>query len=347
MPTASPIEVHMSRRFVILAASCVLLACIMTKTGKSAPPSTGVLVVANQKEHTVLLVDPDARRELAKISVGVNGHEVAVSPDSRFAYVPIYGNSGVGKPGTDGATIDIIDLQQRKLAATVELGKPLRPHQPQFGPDGLLYVSAELDQAIDIIDPSSRKVLAQAPTGQPESHMFALSKDGRRAYTANVHVGTVSVVDIANRKLITTIPVAKQVQRMSISTDGAHVFTHDQDAPRIAMIDTASNTISKWIDIPDYAYAYASAPTPDGRYLIAVLPRANKTIAIDLKTLKVAKSFGVPQLPGEILIRPDASVAYITCMPAGKIAVLDLRTWQLQPSIDLTPGVDGMAWSAQ
>ena len=42
----------------------------------------------------------------------------------------------------------------------------------------------------------------------------------------------------------------------------------------------------------------------------------------------------------------DAAVAYITCMPAGKIAVLDLRTWQLQPSIDLTPGVDGMAWSA-
>jgi hypothetical protein len=32
-------------------------------------------------------------------------------------------------------------------------------------------------------------------------------------------------------------------------------------------------------------------------------------------------------------------------MPAGKIAVLDLRTWQLQPTIDLTPGVDGMAWS--
>ena len=79
---------------------------------------------------------------------------------------------------------------------------------------------------------------------------------------------------------------------------------------------------------------------------LAVLPRANKTIAIDLQTSKFVKSFDVPQLPGEILIRPDAAVAYITCMPAGKIAVVDLRTWQLQPTIDLTPGVDGMAWSA-
>jgi len=74
--------------------------------------------------------------------------------------------------------------------------------------------------------------------------------------------------------------------------------------------------------------------------------RGKESIVIDLKTLKVVKSFDVPQQPGEILIRPDAAVAYITCMPAGKIAVLDLRTWQLQPTIDLTPGVDGMAWSA-
>src|SRR5216684_508159 len=302
----------MSLRSAPFVASSALFTFLVTSLGHSAPPSPGVLIVANQKEHTVLLVDPEARRELAKITVGVNGHEVAVSPDARFAYVPIYGNSGVGRPGTDGATIDIIDLQQRKLAATMDLGKPLRPHQPLFGPDGLLYVSAELANAVDIIDPTSRKIVAEAPTGQPESHMFVLSKDGRRAYTSNVHAGTVSVVDITNRKLITTIPVAKTVQRISISPDDA----------------------------------YASEPTPDGQFLLAVLPRANRTVAIDLKTLKVVKSFDVPQLPGEVLIRPDAAVAYITCMPAGKIAVLDLRTWQLQPTIDLTPGVDGMAWSA-
>src|SRR5712672_4776005 len=184
----------MSLRPALFVASSIVLVFVMASSSHSAPSSPGVLVVANQKEHTVLLVDPEARHELAKISVGVNGHEVAVSPDSHFAYVPIYGNSGVGKPGTDGATIDIVDIQQRKLAATIELGKPLRPHQPTFGPDGLLYVSAELANAVAIIDPTSRKVVAEAPTGQPESHMFVLSKDGHRAYTSNVHVGTVSVV---------------------------------------------------------------------------------------------------------------------------------------------------------
>src|SRR5260370_23155267 len=231
-------------RLSLLLVSVMLLTSALLRVAKPAPPSGGLLVVANQKEHTLRLVDPDNRRELAKIVVGVNGHQVMVSRDGRFAYVPIYGNSGVGKPGTDGSTIDVIDLQARKLVATIDLGKPLRPHRAEVGPDGLLYVTAELANAVDVVDPVTRKVLAEIPTGEPQSHMLVLSRDGHRGYTANVSAGTVSVLDLAKRSLITTIPVAKTVQRISISPDGLRVFTHDQDAPRIAVVDTATNKIT-------------------------------------------------------------------------------------------------------
>src|SRR3989442_13509499 len=98
----------------------MLLSLALLRVAKPAPPAGGLLVVANQKEHTVLVVDPDNRRELAKISVGVNGHEVIVSNDSRFAYIPIYGNSGVGRPGADGSKNDGIDLAVRRIAGTIE-----------------------------------------------------------------------------------------------------------------------------------------------------------------------------------------------------------------------------------
>src|SRR5258708_6000356 len=254
----------------------MVLTSALLRVAKPAPTVGGLLAVANQKEHTVLVVDPDNRRELAKISVGVNGHEVIVSNDGRFAYVPIYGNSGVGRPGTDGSTIDVIDLQERKLAATIDLGKPLRPHRAEFGPDGLLYVTAELANAVDVIDPSTRKVLAEIPTGEPQSHMLVLSRDGYRGYTANVSAGSVSVLDLTKRTLITTIPVTKSVQRISMSPDGLRIFTHDQDAPRIAAIDTATNKIANWIELPNVAYA--SASTPDGRWLLAVSMAANRLL---------------------------------------------------------------------
>ena len=65
---------------------------------------------------------------------------------------------------------------------------------------GMLYVTTELDKTITIIDPKTLKIVGAIPTGQPESHMLVLSHDGRRAYTANVGPGTVSVMDMRHAK---------------------------------------------------------------------------------------------------------------------------------------------------
>jgi YVTN family beta-propeller protein len=333
----------MRGRIFVVAIALSFTFLLVAKFGRSRPVAHGVLIVANQKEHTALVVDPDTRKELARVSIGVNGHEVAVSPDGHFAFVPIYGDSGVGKPGTDGSTIDVIDISQRKLAYTIDLGKALRPHDPGFGPDGKLYVTTELSQSLDAIDPVSRKVIAENPTGQPESHMFAIKPDGSRAYTANVHAGTVSVLDLMHHTLITTIPVSKQVQRITIQPDGRYVFTHDQESPRIAVIDTSSNAVASWIDLPEMAYS--SEPTPDGRWLVTAGLKGH-IFVIDLQTRKVARTFDAPTALGKVLIRPDGGVAFVSFLTAGKIEVLDLHSWKLQPSIDLTPGVDGMAWAA-
>jgi YVTN family beta-propeller protein len=333
----------MRSHILLVTASLSIVGLLATTLSHSRPSTHGLLVVANQKEHTTLLVDPETRREVAKIVVGVNGHEVAVSKDGHYAYVPIYGDSGVGKPGTDGSTIDVIDIRERKLAYTIDLGKPLRPHEPAISPDGHLYVTTELSQSLDAIDPATRKIVAQNPTGEPESHMFVITPDGTRAYTANVHSGTVSVLDLVHHSLITTIPVSKIVQRIAIQPDGKYVFTHDQESPRIAVIDTATNTVFSWIDLPESAYS--SEPTPDGRWLIAAGLKGH-IFAIDLKTRRLAKTFEAPTALGKVLVRADGGAAYISFLTAGKIEVLDLHSWQLQPSIDLTPGVDGMAWAA-
>jgi YVTN family beta-propeller protein len=326
-----------------LIASLMFLALAAGGGRIPASPGHGLLVVANQREHTTLLVDPLTREELAKVTVGVNGHEVAVSPDSRFAFVPIYGNSGVGKPGTDGATIDIIDLHDRKLTATIDLGKPLRPHRAEFGPDGLLYVTAELAKAVDVIDPATRKVIAEIPTGAIESHMIVISPDGQRAYTANVGAGSVSVLNLKQRALVTVIPIAQTVQRISISPDGKRVFTHDQGTPRIAVIDTTNNKVASWIPLP--ATVYSSSPTADGRKLLASSP-SGKIFVIDLASAKLEESFDIPPALGELLLAPEGKLAFVSCPQAGTIEVLDVPGHKLLQPIKLTPGVDGLAWAS-
>jgi hypothetical protein len=71
---------------------------------------------------------------------------------------------------------------------------------------------------------------------------------------------------------------------------------------------------------------------------------ANRLHVVDLQTLKVVRALEIPERSSEILIRPDGEIAYVSGTGAGKIAVLDLRSWKMQPPIDLTPGVDGLAW---
>jgi YVTN family beta-propeller protein len=343
----------MSFSITLAIVFSLMLFTLHTGSADVVSSEKGTLVVVNQAEHKVLLVEPDLRRTFASIAVGINGHEAAVSPDARFIYVPIYGNSGVGKPGTDGAAIDIIDIGKRQVSGSIQIG-PARPHRAEFGPDGLLYVTAEVGNTVKIIDPATREVTGEIPTGEPQSHMLVISPDGQRAYTANVGPGNISVLNIPTRRLITVIPVAHTIQRISLSPDGRRLFTHDQTAPRLAIIDlpdrkgtkeddtAASYKVSRWLDLP--AVPYASAPTPDGKWLLVACLAKHLLLAIDMATLKVARTFDLPESPSEILVTPDGAIVFISCVSSGKIAVLDLHAWQLQEPIVLTPGVDGLAW---
>ncbi len=344
-------RVSISQLYGEIMKSVLLTLLFLTSAGVllhhaaiSAPApsdSHGFLFVANQGDHTALVVDLDTRKVINKIGVDINGHEVAVAPNNHLGYVPIYGNSGVGKPGTDGSSIHVIDLREGRDVQIINLGKPVRPHCAKFGPDGMLYVSAELANALYVVDPATGKVVGEVPTGAAESHMFVLSPDGHRAYAANVGPGSVSVLDLQKRSVLAVIPVSKTVQRISISTDGRYVFTQDQTAPRIAVIDTATNKLARWIDLPDKVYS--STPTQDGKLLIANAP-SGKLFVIDLSTEKVISEYPIPAAIGEIAVDASSDHAYITCPQKGTIEFLDLRSGKLESPLVLTPGVDGIEW---
>ena len=335
----------MHKTRVALSAILLLTSFCGFTNLRAADASAGYLLVCNKGDHTLAIVDPVAGTVITNVPEdGVTGHEVVASPDGQRAFVPIYSNTGVGHAGTDGQLIRVIDIAKGEVTGTVDLGKGLRPHCAVMGPkNGLLYVTTEIGQCITVIDPAKLKVVATIPTGQAESHMLAITRDGKRGYTANVGPGTVSVLNLKSKKLVMIIPVCKETQRISLSVDDRWVFTADQGAPRLAVIDTQTNGVSAWIDLP--SNGYGTAPTPDGRWLLVALNKINKVGVVDLQTMKLAQTLDVPKSPQEILVQPDGAFAYVSCDASRQVAVIDLKDWKLTKLISTGPGTDGLAWA--
>jgi DNA-binding beta-propeller fold protein YncE len=305
----------------------------------------GELLVAQKGEHSLAIVDPVAGKVIASVAEnGVTGHEVAGSPDGRFAVVPIYGNSGVGSPGTDGDNIVVIDLAAKKIVADIKFDHGVRPHCPVFGPkDGMLYVTTELDHSVTVIDPKTWKIVGSIPTGQPESHMLAISPDGTRGYTANVGPGTVSVLDMRARKTLDIIHISGNTQRISVSNDGHWVFTSDQTKPQMAVIDAKTDKIHTWV--PLSGTGYGAALTKDGKYLLMPIPAKSVVDVVDLAAMKVVRSVPVGADPQEVLTSPGGKSAYVSCIRAKQVDEINLATWKVDRSIATGRGSDGLGWA--
>jgi YVTN family beta-propeller protein len=150
------------------------------------------------------------------------------------------------------------------------------------------------------------------------------------------------VLDLAGRKTLTVIPVAAHVQRISVTSDDRWVFTSDDEKPRLAVIDAATNKVDRWITLPGTGYGTAS--TPDEKWLLVALPDANAVAVVNLATLQVVKTIIVPSAPQEVVIRPDGQVAYVSCDHSHQVAAIQINDWSVN-LVEAGRGADGLAWA--
>jgi len=277
------------------------------------------------------------------ISSGDSPHEVAASMDGAVGYLPIYGDSPVGAPGTDGRAIDVIDLVRVARVATERIDFASRPHLPQLGPDGLLYVSTELDESISVFDPETMRPVTRLGTGAAQSHMFAFAPDGATMAVANVTPGTVSVIDLKSGSLRGIVEVAASINRITFDSVGRFVFTADQGSARLAVVDTHTLGVADWIDLP--AIGFGSALTPNARHLVIALRRASQIAIVDLRSRTVVAAIDVPAHPQAIVIHPSGRYAYSACDASNLVVEVDLEDARVRRVIPTGRNPDGIAWA--
>jgi YVTN family beta-propeller protein len=328
-----------------------MLAIVAPVCGADGQPTAnGYLLVTNKLGKSLSIIDPVLGKEI--VAVPVTGldpkeeprsvpHEVAVSPDAKTAWVPIYSDSGMGGEGTNGRSITIVSLQERKAIGYVDLGKPLRPHTPMFGPDGLLYVTTEVEDSITVVDSKTRTVVGSIATGGAP-HFMVFSRDGKRLYV--IHQGKeLLVIDVKTREIIKTIPVGEDIMRLAIAPDDRYIFTSDETQPRIAVVDTRMDKVTRYIDLPSISYGLSTSP--DGRWLLCALPMLGQVGVIDLGKFEVVKTIDVLRIPFLLLFRPDSKEAYVSTGASRSVGIIDVNTWTVKKYVRVGMVSDHLEWA--
>lgn len=314
-----------------------LLAALVSPADESAARgAAGTLLIGNKGDDTVSFVDLATGRELGKAATGRMPHEIAVSPDGRLAAVVAYG----------GKTIDIFDVATRALRQRIDLGDNQGPHGIAWLADGRILATTERSQSLSIVDPRGRepKVTAIA-TGQRGTHMVAVAPDARRAYTANIASGTVSVLDLAGGTKLRDIAVGGRPEGIAITPDGRTLWVADLESARVTALDAQS--FEKLAEAPTGAVPIRVAISPDGRWVVTSNAGDGTLTLIDAASREVARTISVSgareAVQVTILFSADGKRLYAAETGRDQVAEVDLKSGQVLRRLAAGRQGDGLA----
>jgi len=115
---------------------------------------------------------------------------------------------------------------------------------------------------------------------------FDVSPDGRELWTADAQDGTISIVDIAGKKVLATIPAKVfGANRLKFTLDGKRVLISSLGDSNLVIYDAVSRTEFKRLKIGHGAAGILMQP--DGSRAFIACGPDNYVAVLDLKTLEV------------------------------------------------------------
>lgn len=306
------------------------------------------MLVVSKRLPGVALYDADTQAILGCAEMGISPHEAAFSQDGRFAFVPVYGSGGVGKPGTDEHVLHFVSTADCRIVHSLDTGKYKRPHGIEVGRrTGMIYLTSEIAEAVVLIDPSERRILAEIPTGSPYSHMLAVTRDESQAYVSNVHSKTVSVLDIVTRKIADVVETGAPCQRMTLSPDECWFVTNLGPAHKLAFFRTSDHRLDFCVEVD--GEPFVARFSADGKYLYVAGHRDGRARAwkIDTGRKKAIAASGedLGRDIGSLAVNPFDGNVYISDQPTNVISIIDPETWRVKKRLAADQSPDCMVFT--
>lgn len=319
-----------------------------------ASPATLSLVVLNKADSTATIWDLPSETAAAPLKTGQGPHEIVPLGKGKV----LVSNYGDIKPGS---TLSIIDTRKRGEDRVIDLGDYRRPHGLWMLPTGKILVTAEVNESLIEVDLATGKVLRSWITGQKATHMVVATRDGTKAFTANISSGTVTIVDLTKEgdAAVKHIATGAGAEGITISPDDKEVWVANNRADTISVIDVATGTVAE--TIPAKSFALRVLFTPDGSKVLMSSTKTGELVEFDAKSRKETRRLSLmPTNPADfdalpadgdmkgspmpigMIISPDGSRAFIANSSIGSVAEVDLSVWKVISHRRTGKGPDGI-----
>jgi DNA-binding beta-propeller fold protein YncE len=306
--------------------------------------SSGLIAVDKVGNHVLFLNPVTYAIELTLEGFAPRVHELLISPDRRFAYVPIYGDGIHGDNPHPGHLVARFDLQERRHAGDFSTYPYLAPHGLRWGTCGQLYCVCENSGVLLEMDPESGVIEHVIEVGSDKVHRIEVLPDGSKLYTENEEDTFGSVVDLAARRVIKKIPTPNGSAGLGMSPDGKTIILVDAQEPQILVVDTASDEVRSAIKLDGHQKAAQIARySPDGRYLVVTsfeAPLAT-VLSADLATQALLH---LGQGPMDMAFHEDGETVLIANHNGGSLAVCNLERGEVLRTVPAGAGIETLSF---
>jgi len=303
------------------------------------------LIAIDKLGNQVLFLDPVTYdTELTLDGFAPRVHELLISPDHRFAYVPMYGDGIHGDNPHPGHLVGRFDLQERRHAGDFSTYPYLAPHGMRWGPQDQLYCVCENSGVVLEIDADSGATENVIEVGSDKAHRIAVLPDGSKLYTENEEDTFASVVDLATKRVTKKIPAPNGTAGIGMSPDGQTVVLVDAQEPQIIVVDTASDEVGSTIRLDGHEKAAQIARySPDGRHLVVTSFEAPLATVFS-GDLESQTLLHLGQGPMDMAYHEDGETVIIANHNEGSLAVCNLDRGEVVRTVEAGVGIETLSF---
>ena len=294
---------------------------VMSKAVEGSLPR---VYVPNRGENTVSVIDPATLKVVDKFKVGINPQHVVPSWDMKTLWVA---NNAEGR--TDGS-LTPIDPKTGKAGRSVPVDDPYNMYWSTDGKYAI--VVAEAYKRLDYRDAKTMKLEYSIATPKCAGINHAdFSIDGKYALFTCEFNGSITKIDLVNRKVVNTISLSQYFNRPDVL---ATIATPGKKPRYIPDPTTAGGEICTTRGMPQDVRA-----SPDGKTYYVADMMADGVHVVDGDSFKqigfVATGVGAhglyPSRDGKLLYVANRGSNEIRGKPLGKgsVSVMDFATGKI------------------